>query len=308
MSSKSKLVNQVTCMLLLVGGCSAAESPPTAVDVVGRLEDSRIREASGLARSQRKPGTFWIINDSDTNELLHAVDHAGIRLGEFKLKQSKNRDWEDLASFRRNDIPYLLVADIGDNDAKRNYRTLYVVEEPQPEKNGESKTAWQIDYTYPDGPRDSESVAVDIENQRVLILSKRDLPPVLYAVPLRPGSGGRITATRLGRIESLPRPTRAEVEFAALRKDWHWQPTGMDISQDNLAAVILTYRAVYYYERRPQQDWLAALNGKPFRIGLGNFKNAEAIAFADDRRTVIVTGENKHSRVLRISLNGARTR
>ena len=67
----------------------------------------------------------------------------------------------------------------------------------------------------------------------------------------------------------------------------------------------MTYRAVYYYERRPEQDWFAALNGKPFRVSLGNFENAEAVAFADDRRSIVVTGENKHSRVLRIDLNGA---
>jgi endonuclease/exonuclease/phosphatase family metal-dependent hydrolase len=77
----------------------------------------------------------------------------------------------------------------------------------------------------------------------------------------------------------------------------------MDISSDNRAAVILTYRAVYYYLRRDGQGWFNALNSKPIRIGLGNFQNAEAIAFADDRRTVMVTGENKNSLLLRVDLD-----
>ncbi len=199
-----------------------------------------------------------------------------------------------------------MVADVGDNEAKHRHGTLYFVEEPVLQKKTRAKVAWRVDFQYPDGPRDAEAAAVDIENQRVLILSKRDIPPLLYAVPIRSNADNEVTATRLGAIESLPRPTRQDVEFAPATKDWHWQPVGMDISQDNLAAVIMTYRAVYYYERRPDQDWFEALNRKPFRVSLGNFQNAEAVAFADDRRSVVVTGENKHSRVLRIDLNGAR--
>ena len=41
---------------------------------------------------------------------------------------------------------------------------------------------------------------------------------------------------------------------------------------------------------------------------IGNFKNAESIAFGDDKRTVFVTGENKHSRLLRIDFSGVAAR
>lgn len=308
MSSKPKPIRRLA-FLLLIAGCADPGQPAAHAPVVtGRLENADIREASGLARSQRNPGILWIINDNDSNELVHAIDHAGTRLGEFDLKKSKNRDWEDLASFRLDDVPYLLIADVGDNHAKRRYRTLYIVEEPQVAKKQKATIAWRLDFSYPDGPRDVESVAIDVENQRVLILSKRDIPPRLYEIPLRPESGDRIVATLLGPVVSLPRPRREDVEFAPLRNDWYWQPTGMDISQDNLAAVIMTYRAVYYYERRPEQDWFEALNGKPRRISLGNFKNAEAVAFGNEQRTIFVTGENKHSRLLRIDLNGAEPR
>ena len=78
----------------------------------------------------------------------------------------------------------------------------------------------------------------------------------------------------------------------------------MDISEDTFAAVILTYKAVYYYTRQPDQTWVDALNSKPARVGIGSFKNAEAIAFSDDKREVIVTGEAKHSKLLRIDFNG----
>jgi endonuclease/exonuclease/phosphatase family metal-dependent hydrolase len=292
-------------VLFIIAACEAAAPPPAGIvpEAVGRLEDSRIREASGLARSQRQPGILWIINDNGAKEIVHAIDHTGARLGEFDLKKSRNKDWEDLASVRLDGKPYLMVADIGDNDAKHGHRTLYFVEEPSPQKKGEEKLGWRVRYVYPDGPRDSEAAAIDIENNRALILSKRDLPPRLYEVPLQTDKDEVLTATSLGTVESLFRPTRQQVEFAPKTKEWFWQPVGMDISEDNLAAVILTYHAVYYYQRQPGQDWLEALNTKPARISIGNFKNAESIAFGDDKRSVFVTGENKHSLLLRIDLN-----
>ena len=292
-------------VLFIIAACEAAVPPPVGIvpEAVGRLEDARIREASGLARSQRQPGILWIINDNGAKEIVHAIDHTGARLGEFDLKKSRNKDWEDLASALIDGKPYLMVADIGDNDAKHDHRTLYFVEEPSPQKKGEEKLSWKISYTYPDGPRDSEAAAIDVENNRALILSKRDLPPRLYEVPLQTDTDEVLTATSLGTVNSLNRPTRQDVEFAPKTKDWYWQPVGMDISEDNLAAVILTYRAVYYYQRQPGQDWLEALNTKPARISIGNFKNAESIAFGDDERSVFVTGENKHSLLLRIDLN-----
>ena len=299
-------------ILIVVSGCSDAEqvpaeqAPSLTAAVIGKLEDPVIREASGLARSQRQDNVFWVINDNGAKEWVHAINPRGKRVGEFDLKKSDNVDWEDLASFSLDGKPYLLVADIGDNDARFKTRTLYVVEEPVAAKNEKARVAWRVKFRYPDGPRDAESVAVDIENQRALVLTKRDIPPVLYELPLQPADDDeKLRAKWLGTIRSLPPPSRQDVEFAPKTKDWHWAPVGMDISADNLAAVILTYRAVYYYTRQPDQDWFDALNTRPKRVSLGNFKNAEAIAFGNDTRMVVVTGENKHSPLLLIDFNGA---
>ena len=304
-------MHRLLLILFVLSACSEAEpeakkTPSLAPVMIGKLEDSKIREASGLARSHRQKNVLWVINDNGADEWVHAITPRGKRLGEFDLKKSKNKDWEDLASFEMDENPYLLIADIGDNDAKHKTRTLYVVKEPQAKKNEGEKVDWRIDYKYPDGPRDAEAAAVDVENRRALVLSKRDIPPVLYELPLQPESEETVTAKWLGTITSLPAPSRQDVEFAPKTKDWHWQPVGMDISADNLAAVILTYRAVYYYEREPGQDWFDALNTRPRRVSIGKFRNAEAIAFGDDRRNVVVTGENKHSPILLIDFNGER--
>ena len=157
-------------LLLAIAGCSNAEQPvPIGFEVVGALEHSKIREASGLAPSRRQSGLLWIINDNGAKEIVHAIDGRGHRLGEFQLKKSRNRDWEDLASFRLDETPYLMIADIGDNEARRNKRTLYFVEEPLPEKKADAISSWKVDFQYPGGPRDAESAAVDIDKQHGLL-------------------------------------------------------------------------------------------------------------------------------------------
>ncbi len=284
----------------MLAGCSAEEQPATLVfEVAGNLENPKIVEASGLARSQREPGVLWTMNDSG-KAILHALDLSGARLGDVELRKSDNKDWEDLASFTLDGEPYLMVADIGDNDARYKKRTLYFAKEPRTDEN-KTRVDWEVDFRYPNGARDAEAAAVDVANERVLVLSKRDIPPSLYEIPLR--AEDTVTARWLGTVESLPRPLRRDVEMAPKTKDWHWQPTGMDISADNRAAVIMTYRAVYYFLRRDGQDWFDALNSKPIRIGLGNFQNAEAVAFGDNERTVYVTGENRNSLLLRVDLS-----
>ena len=245
---------------------------------------------------------LWTINDSGAKEYLYATDLQGTSIGRTELKKSKNKDWEDLASFTLDGDPHLMVADIGDNDARHKSRKLYFLKEPKAGKK-DTTVDWEVTFKYPNGPRDAEAAAIDIENERVLILSKRDIPPALYEVPLQVDDDKKVTATWLGTISGLPKPSRQDVQFAPKTKDWHWQPSGMDISADNRAAVILTYRAVYYFLRRPDQDWFDAFNTQPIRIGLGNFPNAEAVAFADDKRTVMVTGENRNSLLLRVDLN-----
>lgn len=291
--------------MLIAAGCSKAEQPAAfGFELAGHLEDRRIREASGLARSQHDDTLLWVINDRGSKEWLHAIDVDGSRRGEIDVKKSNNTDWEDLASFMHKGQPTIMIADIGDNDAKHTLRTLYFATEPQALKDGKTPLAWQFDYRYPDGARDAESAAIDTDKHEVLILSKRDIPAILYSVPVNPGTTGTVIATRLGAVTSLPQPSEHDIQMAPKLDDWYWQPVGMDISADNRAAVILTYHAVFYYQRAEGQSWLEALNTKPVRVSIGNLRNAEAIAFGDAHRLVYVTGEQRNSPLIRFDFDG----
>ena len=304
----------LACAALALGACSSpadetiTESGPRAqLIVAGQLQSDELVEASGLARSQRDPELLWSVNDGGSKPRLHAFDGSGFHRGRVKLDDVKNRDWEDLSSFTIDGTPYLLVADTGDNDVKRNKVRLHVVLEPDLAEDARVKLepAWSIDFRYPDGPRDVEAVVADPANDRAVLLSKRDWPPVLYEVPLYPPSDGTVVAKRLGTIESLPPPTRQDREQAMFTKEWHWQPTAMDLSPDGRLAVVLTYRAVYLYHLDPERSLYESLSGQAYGFGLGNFRNAESVAFSADSNSIFVTLEGRHAPLLRIDINGA---
>lgn len=293
-----------------MGGCSP-DAPPAeasgandarrpAVELVGRIENRDINEASGLARSQRDGDIFWVINDSGKPR-LHPIDSSGRTLGRVKLDKASNTDWEDLASFQIDGKSYLLVADIGDNDAKRKDVRLYFTEEPDADDE-DTDIAWRYDFSYPGGPRDAEAVAVDVAEARVLVLSKRELPPVIYELPLKPNSKKRQKAKRAGPLLTLPKPRRQDVEFAPATKSWWWQPTAMDIAQDGRAAVILTYSGVFYYARNDGEDWLEAFGRVPAVLSAADYAKAESVAFNSDGTAVYVTFEGRGAPLLRIGL------
>ena len=274
--------------------------------IAGQLQSEEIVEASGLARSQLDDSVLWTINDGGSKPRLYALSPDGAHRGRIKLEEGKNRDWEDLSSFRIGVQAYLLVADTGDNDSKRDNVQLYIVPEPDLGLDDKVKMepAWTVKFEYPEGPRDAEAVTVDTANQRVLVLTKRNWPPELYEVPLTPGDG-KASATLLGLIESLPTPTRNDMQNASFTKNWHWQPTAMDLSPDGKLAVILTYRAIYVYRLDPAKGLFDNLNGTAYALGLGNFPGAESVVFSADSQSIFVTLEGQRAPLIRIDINGA---
>jgi hypothetical protein len=294
--------------LTLFYGCSSpaeetvlAEPSPV---VTGLLENGAIDEASGIATSQRRADLYWVINDEGPPH-VHAIDSSGAMRGTLRLSDARNGDWEDLASFQIDDQPYLLIADIGDNQGRLHNAVLYVVAEPdlQLNSNPTLSPVARIEFRFPDGARDAESIAVDTQNDRILVLSKRDIPAVLYELPLSLQSGDAIIAKRLGLVDSIPQPTQDDLDNAVKRDNWNWQPTAMDISADGLAAVILTYDAVYYFERSSDQSWIDALRIPLRTVDISQYPEAEAIAFADNNHSIYVTIEKEHAPILHIDLS-----
>jgi len=306
-NTRERVVRLLVCAPLLLAACTAGDGnaeTQSLISRVGTLQNPKLDEASGLAHSKLDSGILWAINDGGP-AVVYAIDHTGRERGRVKIADAKNKDWEDIASFSVEGMAYLMIADIGDNGANRKDVTLYVLEDPALD-DSRAELAWRIDYSYPDGSRDAESLAVDSAGQRIFVLSKRDIPAVLYALPLMPpmdDAKDTIIATRLGEIDSLPQPSERESRNSK-GSGLPWQPTAMDLSDAKESALILTYSGVYYYSRSAQQSWHDALSARPLGLKLGKIGQAESIAFAPGGDSAFVTVEKKHGPLLRIDLSG----
>jgi hypothetical protein len=290
-------------LAITVAGCvatllTADPGPPVIGEAVmtGNLENGKINEASGLASSRLYPGLLWVINDGGDDPLLYAVGTDGADLGTFRVEGAENFDWEALASFRWQDSAYLLIADVGDNWERRQIVTLYVVKEPAItatgiDNRGVATIAWQIRFTYEDGPMDCEAVAVDAVKQRVLLISKRRLTPVLYELALEP----------------IDQDTIAVAHRVTTVAHFNW-PTAMDLTPDGLLAVVLTYNNGYLFKRRQNEDWPSAFKRKPQRLRFNRLFQQEAVCFGFYGKSVFVTSERLPAPLVRIDLETEATK
>ena len=192
----------VFTLAAVLAGCSPpgdvpeADRPRPAMIVAGQLENEELVEASGLAASQRDPDILWSMNDGGSKPRIFAFDLTGAHRGRIKLEDARNRDWEDIASFMLDGEPFLLVADVGDNDKRqqeiRNFvcgsrnPTLATTTRYRSQQRGASASR------YPDGPQDCRSRRRRYSRctWQILLLSKRDPYRLcLYTVPLLAAAG-----------------------------------------------------------------------------------------------------------------------
>lgn len=284
-------------LMIALTGCAADlltkdPNPPVIGESVvsGNFENTQVSEASGLASSRLYPGLLWAINDSGNDPLLYAVGVDGADLGSFRVEGAQNADWEALASFRLRDNAYLLIADVGDNWEQRRNATLYVVKEPDIAATGmdserTATIAWQLNFTYEDGPVDCEAAAVDAAGMRVLLLGKRGLPPVLYELALQPHDQN----------------TTAVAKRLAVVPHFRW-PTAMDLAPDGLSALVLTYTSGYLFKRRQNEAWASVFKRRPQRLRFDRLFQQEAACFGFYGKSVFVTSEQTPAPLVRIDL------
>ena len=149
---------------------------------VGIIRSPLIREASGIAASRKNADVLWVHNDSGDAPRVFAIDTQGNLLGICPIVGALARDWEDIAVAPGPDPneQYLYIGDIGDNLAAYPSVRVYRVPEPDIDTNqpfGEISIgpAQTIELTYPDGPRDAETLLVDPLTQDIYVITKRDL-------------------------------------------------------------------------------------------------------------------------------------
>ena len=254
--------------------------------ILGTISDSRINEASGLAASHKVSGAFWLHNDSGDGPNLYMIDSTGNLLNSGYVNGASARDWEDIASFVLEGVPYLVIADVGDNPVNKSSYKLYIIEEPGLNTSQRDNNAYElistIEFQYEDGSHDCESIGVDTLDKKIILVSKSSSGQgtrQVFELPLHLDSGPELQiANQIAEIDTEG-------------------TTAMDISTDGHHAIVLTYDNAYEFTRTAGESWSAAFSHKNRVVVMPERPGGEAIAYAPNGVDLYLVREGENSPV-----------
>lgn len=292
----------IAAQLAAASGTATAQRVP---EMAGLVRDGRLSEISGMAASPSTPDRFWAHNDSGSPADVFAVDGSGRVQAQLRVTGVKPVDWEDMAAFTLDGKSWLLLADTGDNGGVRPRVELIVVAEPAfaadaSEHVFKAAPAWRIGFRYADEPHDVEAAGVDTTGEIVLLLTKRTTPLQVWSLPLRPRNDPDTVATLVGTLRAAD-DVLPTVDFE--RRLMPGRPTALSISRDARRAAVLTYNAVWIYDRAAGESWAQTFARTPRSYPIALLAQAEAVAFGADADTVYVTGERWPVPVLRLDVS-----
>ena len=247
----------------------------------GPIENEFLVEASGLAVSRFNPTIVWSHNDSGHANRIYAVGNKGENYGVFLVQGASSRDWEDMCIGVGpvDGVNYIYVADIGDNSAQYNYIIVYRFPEPEitsPQTDGlnyiNSDVVERMEFTYPDGARDAETLMIDPWTKDLYIVSKRNPQSLVYRAKYPQTVGGR---TELEKLAQLP---------------FNWAVAG-DISPDGKQIAIKDRYNIYYWTRNLGESVVDALKKQPVRLPYIPEPQGESFAWTGDNNGYFTLSE-----------------
>jgi hypothetical protein len=294
-------VRKLVAASLVVITCVAAHAGWTS-HLICRFADPEIRESSGIATASRSDAYFWTHNDSGDNARIFAVDRQGRTLATLKIPGAKNIDWEAIARTRGvGGEPVLLLADIGDNNAKRTEISLYRVPEPAIDfsrtgQAGSTGTAERFDLRYPDGAKDCETLLAEPDG-RLYLVTKNLTGSQVFAAP-HPLIAGRANLLRkVGDINFATLPTSAKTLKGQVSR---LLATDGAVSPDGKRMVVRSYVDAYEWDI-PNGDLAAALKTKPRHIALPETRQGEGITYTRDGGGFLTTSEGEGAPVYELN-------
>lgn len=262
---------------------SSDYSKPT---IAGTINSPEITESSGLAASRCNPGVFWTHNDSGDEANIYALDGKGQKIGTWNVTGAKNRDWEDMATFKneRGEC-FLYIADSGNNTGARDIFTVYRVREPNVSAGSgqqlKTEPAEAINYKYPDVAQNAETLLVHPQTGDIYILTKSlGDPSAIYKL-----------RAEVGKTNTLKKI--ADLKVPAVPNGFL---TGGDISSDGRRVVICDYFSAYEISLpKKSKNFDEIWKEAPLIVDLGEREQGEAVCYTPDGNAIYATSEKKNS-------------
>jgi len=229
-----------------------------------------LEESSGVAPSRAHPGIVWTHVDGGA-PYLYAVDRAGGLVGKVRLGGVELTDAEDLSLATCDGRTCLYLADLGDNEERRDTVAILRLPEPDPRVDTLARPT-RFPLLLPHGPRDVEAIFV-LPGERLYLVSKGRSAPVSvyrYPGPLRAGSAPVLQEVQ--RLSDGPRVLPRQV-------------TGASASLDGSVVAIRTYETVSLF--REEGDTLAPLDPGTVNVRSLREPQGEGVGVGEDGEIVL---------------------
>jgi hypothetical protein len=236
---------------------------------LAKLENKKLKEASGLAASVNNKGHLWVLNDSGNKSEIYLVD-TSLNLKLTCSLPARNRDWEDMAIGPGPDSTktYIYVGDIGDNGGWHKFKYIYRFEEPK-FVEGTNKVVIEsfdkITFALEDEKKDTETLMIDPLSKDLYVVSKREEPVYLYRIAYPYPTTDTLTAKKL---TSLPLTLIS----------------GGSISPDGKEVLLKNYDHIYYWNNNANLTLPDLLKNKPEEVPYEVEPQGEALAWSQDRK------------------------
>jgi hypothetical protein len=202
----------------------------------------------------------------------------------------------------KNGASYLYIGDIGDNNSKRKFVTVYRVPEPVDldAQNKRTGAADVIRLEYPDRPHDAEALMIHPKSGDLYIVTKargEDHETSVYkaSAPLNTK-----TKIQLKRVAKLDLPNTSVFTLLVGRV------TGGDISPDGTRVALCDYLKAWEAEvPSGAKNFDAIWSAKWRDITMGTRQQGEAIAYRHDGKALFTTSEGKPFPLIEVQRGGA---
>ena len=265
-------------------------SPPDFTEgnriALGTVEDTNLKEISGIVASVKNPGCFWVHNDSGDDARIFLINSTGKLVATVYLDRIDNRDWEDITIGPGpiDGETYLYIGDIGDNNSGNILKYIYRFKEPvintqflSQYATLERNTIDVITYQYYDGNRDAEILMIDPLTKDLYVVTKRETSVYIYALAYPQST----TATFLVKKATLTLPFR--------------MTNGGDISANGTEILIKNLTNVFYWKRADGETIVGALSRKATILPYIEEPQGEAIAWLRDGTGYVTVSEINNS-------------
>ncbi|MCA9548184.1 MAG: hypothetical protein KC613_27460 [Myxococcales bacterium] len=266
---------------------------PALPEGVPAFRAPALDEVSGMVGSRRHPGVFWVHNDSGDGPRIFAVDATGHLLGEWRVRGADAEDWEDIAL---DDAGHLWIGDMGNNRNRRRDLTLYRVPEPEPTAGGgEVEVDGTVRFHYAE-QREFPPERPDFDAEALFWAPHPHTGQGTLYLLTKHRSGD--LATDLYRFDDLSgadvvAPVRVgSVTVGGDPEHFGGMVTAADASADGTRLAVLTYHALFLFERPGPLDdgYLLKLHAR-VELDQRQFQQCEAVAW--DGPDLLIANEQR---------------